>query len=467
MDTNLLELINLLKGRLLSEWELNSLLEKSSYREIDFLGLEKFSAIQGQESLTCLRCNNQDKELFAQIPREDLTKSALYYCLNCIQMGRLSSQDQLYYLADRASMKQKPSPSFLTWSGQLSKEQARASEELLHNLSNTAMIHMVHAVTGAGKTEIIFPIIDYYLRRGGRVAVVSPRVDVCLELRPRLQEAFQEVDIGLLYGGAEEGYRYTPLVVSTTHQLLRFQQAFHLIIVDEVDAFPFAGDPALNYALERAVKTEEGKLIYLTATPSHQIEELIQAGKIQSTVLPARYHGHPLPEPEFKWLGDWRKAIMERNEHSALWKLLRKFLDNEGVKLVFMPHIELANKLYQWVKDKAGHHRIEIVHAQDPERKNKVMALRQGELDSLITTTILERGVTFTHCHVFIVGAEHRQFTKSSLVQMSGRVGRRPDYPKGQLIYGHFGKSRSMIRAREEIRQMNLRARERGLIKGD
>ena len=52
----------------------------------------------------------------------------------------------------------------------------------------------------------------------------------------------------------------------------------------------------------------------------------------------------------------------------------------------------------------------------------------------------------------------------SSLVQISGRVGRRPDYPTGTLIFGHFGRSKSMVQAREEIQQMNQLAIEKGML---
>lgn len=464
-DKKLNKFRQLLAGRLLSEWEVQSLAKEFELEASVMPDLLKMKAIEVSSQLVCIRCNNQDLKLFARIPSNNQELDPISYCLKCIQMGRLTTKDDLYYLPDNSSLTKKEGLSQLTWEGQLSAEQSRAAQELITNLSDTKKIHMVHAVTGAGKTEIVFPVIDEYLRRAGRVALVSPRIDVCLELKPRLQEAFQKLAISLLYGGAEEAYKYTPLVVSTSHQLLRFKEAFDLIIVDEVDAFPFAGDPALNYALERAVKADNGKLIYLTATPSIQIEELIKEGKIRQTILPARYHGHPLPEPSFKWIGNWREAIIKESKYSKLWKLILAFLNIEGIKLIFMPHIGLARKLYHWISTEKPDYLIELVYAQDPQRKSKVMALRNNQLESLITTTILERGVTFTNCHVLILGAEHPQFTKSSLVQMSGRVGRRPDYPSGELIYGHFGKSFNMVKARKEIQEMNQLAKKMGLIK--
>ncbi len=59
---------------------------------------------------------------------------------------------------------------------------------------------------------------------GWCMCLASPRIDVCLELYKRLQDDFA-CDISLLHGESEPYFR-TPLVVATTHQLLKFYQAF-------------------------------------------------------------------------------------------------------------------------------------------------------------------------------------------------------------------------------------------------
>ncbi len=39
---------------------------------------------------------------------------------------------------------------------------------------------------------MIFETIRYVRQEGGRVAIVSPRIDVCRELFPRIQQAFPQ-----------------------------------------------------------------------------------------------------------------------------------------------------------------------------------------------------------------------------------------------------------------------------------
>lgn len=420
-----------------------------------------YTIYQGIQEGVCQRCKS-GKESFYQYNHQ--AEEGWHYCLNCLQMGRISQKDKLYAFKSVTVQCPLSLQEILTWQGELSKEQARASKEMIESLTES-MPHLINAVTGAGKTEMIFPVVQTVLSQHGRVAIVSPRIDVCLELKPRLEKSFKKVPSILLYGESKDVYEYTPLVVATVHQLLRFDQAFDLVIVDEVDAFPYAGDASLHYAVDRAVKTG-GKIIYLTATPDYKLLKMAKMNQLTMTTLPARFHGYPLPVPKFIWLDNWAQAIADKKYHSRLIRQISLFMKLNGVKLIFMPSIYQANDLFEWLVEcgKIHPNQWQVVHSQDEEREQKVQALREGRLTGLITTTILERGVTFTNCHVLIIGAESKLYTLAALVQMSGRVGRRPDYPTGQLLYGHFGVSYAMQEARRQIIKMNRLAKQKGLV---
>lgn len=455
---------SILWGRYVTRHEIERSLDSADSLDTLLATCENSAAIIDDQ---CQRCSNQSSDQFGLMPAQPLFGFPLprAYCLKCFNMGKMTTETTLYHLASPDTVPLTVAQPYLTWQGQLSPEQARASNDLIDSLSDPSKAHLIYAVTGAGKTEMMFPGLQHILEQGQRACVASPRIDVCLELAPRLQQAFAEIPVQLLYGGQEEPYQYTPLVVATTHQLLRFKHAFDLLVVDEVDAFPYAGDDTLHFAVRRALKPK-GKLVYLTATLDHDLEEALKKKELTQTLLPARYHRHPLPEPQFVWIGDWRQAIRTQQKRSGLWRSIQDFWQLDGAKLLFMPSIQMAEALYEWIQQKKPEmaQRMRCVHAKDPERKEKVQLLRDREIDGLITTTILERGVTFTHCHVLIVGAEDRLYSRSALVQMSGRVGRKWDYPTGTLIYGHAGISRSMIEARRQIQMMNQQASQRGLI---
>jgi len=213
-----------------------------------------------KQVLQCQRCGSKLDRQRAQLPRQQ------YYCYQCLNLGRISTLTSLYHMPEPNDF---PTPPICTWQGQLTDQQATCAAEIQENFAARKR-HLLWAVTGAGKTEMLFPGIAWALAKGWRVALASPRVDVCLELAPRLQAAFADAKIAVLHGRNREPYQYRQLTICTTHQLLRFRAAFDVLIIDEVDAFPFAANPRLAYGVANATKSD-GAILYLTATPSQEL----------------------------------------------------------------------------------------------------------------------------------------------------------------------------------------------------
>ena len=200
------------------------------------------SMIKVDKQLRCKRCYSQIEEDW-QLPEGQ------YYCRACIVFGRNQEGKELYYFPSKTSEIEFP---VLKWLGELTPYQAEVSEKLLETYQKQKD-SLVHAVTGAGKTEMIYKIVAYVLESKGNVAIASPRVDVCRELFLRMQRDFT-CSISLLHAESEP-YDGSPLVIATTHQLLKFYQSFDLVIVDEVDAYPFVGNVMLNLFLSLALMT--------------------------------------------------------------------------------------------------------------------------------------------------------------------------------------------------------------------
>ena len=62
--------------------------------------------------------------------------------------------------------------------------------------------------------------------------------------------------------------------------------------------------------------------------------------------------------------------------------------------------------------------------------------MRDGDYDFLVTTSILERGVTFPEIDVYVLGADDPVFSSSALVQIAGRAGRSQSRPTGRVVFG-------------------------------
>lgn len=77
----------------------------------------------------------------------------------------------------------------------------------------------------------------------------------------------------------------------------------------------------------------------------------------------------------------------------------------------------------------------------------------------LITTSILERGVTFPEIDVYVLGADDSVFSSSALVQIAGRAGRAVTRPTGRVIFWVSALSRSVNDARRQISLMNRKGR--------
>lgn len=407
----------------------------------------------------CGRCGNADPTLL--IPAPCMCGNDCFYCAACLNMGKVKKCSQLYTLSEPNAFPVWPEP-ILAWTGVLSHEQERASQAILKTIRRRET-RLIWAVAGAGKTEMIFAGVAECLRHGGRVCIASPRVDVCLELAPRIRAAFPQIPLALLHGDMEEAYRYTPLVIATTHQLLRFHEAFDLLIIDEIDSFPYHNDLILQHGAQKARKGESA-LLYLTATPSRAMQRQAQAGTLASTVLPARYHGWPLPEAQCLWVGDWRQDILRRRRKAPLLRIIAKNIQSGRRFLLFLPHIALMESLESWLHELYPQSCFTSVSAQDPARIEKVQAMRTDAYDFLMTTTILERGVTFRDIDVIVLGAEDAVFTEASLVQIAGRVGRHQDFPGGSVCFAHYGYTRAMKQASHQLKMMNRLAARGGLL---
>lgn len=136
---------------------------------------------------------------------------------------------------------------------------------------------------------------------------------------------------------------------------------------------------------------------------------------------------------------------------------IKKVLKKEHPLLLFVPRIEQIPIYLQILKEKLKDEKIRIdgVHAQDPNRLEKVQKFRDRKLDLLLTTTILERGVTFKNVWVIIIAADDPIYTAASLVQIAGRVGRDKNDQSGLVLYCYHKYTKDIRSSIKQIKEMN------------
>ena len=357
--------------------------------------------------LICNRCGNKKQEFFIKISCRKC--GICFYCLNCAWLGIVSMCDEL---SDTKEYNVKiPNNYYLTYN--LTDAQKEISKKVLMATKRKEDI-LVWSVCGAGKTEIVYETIFYALKKGLKVCFTIPRREVVIEISSRLKKVFMENTVVSLYSGSKDQGKIGDIVVCTTHQLLKFQNCFDLIIIDEVDAFPFNIDLSLQYGLKRAIK-KNGSIIYLSATPPFYLKKTKN-----KVLLPVRFHGFKLPLPKFSYVGNWEKNINRRILPRKLKKFIKK---NKNPLLIFIPEIKYLEKITSLIKP--FEKKVNFISSKTENRTAIINDFRSGKIKILVTTTILERGITLKGINICVLGSEHKIFSSSTLIQICGRVGRK------------------------------------------
>lgn len=324
----------------------------------------------------------------------------------------------------------------------LTSDQSRISKAVLENYK-AGIDTLIHAVCGAGKTELVYAVMAHVLSGGGNVGFAVPRKDVVIELGPRIKRAFPKQEVTLVYGG-HTGRLNGDIVVLTTHQLYRYPDRFDLLILDEIDAFPYKGNDLLQTFFERSVR---GHHVIMSATPDDQVLRAY-LGKGKAILrLNTRFHGHKIPVPRTIIAPGWSK-------YAVLIGKLREFRKEGKPALVFSPTVEKCERTYGVLRRflKGG----DYVHSKRKERAAVIAGFKEGHTDYLVSTAVLERGVTIRDLQVIIMESDHPLYDRHALIQIAGRAGRKEDAPDGEVIFLADRKTREMAAAEEDIRGKNL-----------
>lgn len=380
-------------------------------------------AVPDCAGLACSRCGNTNPALFG-------SDHGIPYCRRCVAFSRLDAgaQPQIPVLKEPA------------WEGQIHLDfaltpfQQQASDQILDWLKQGESV-FCYAACGSGKTEITFASIDWFLRHRQKVCFAISRRQVVLEIGARLQKAFPGLDVVCVC----EGYTSVTdgdLIVCTTHQLYRYPGAFDLLILDELDAFPYRGNALLEHLAAKACR---GVKLMLSATPDEVSLAEIEAGRLKVARLFRRPHGQPLPEPRFYLRPVWLQIF------GLLWQLHRMA---PRQVLVFVPRIRDGNRLSRLLG-------CPCIHSQSPDKDDIMRRFSGKEYRVLVSTTLLERGITVPSVQVIVLRADHPVFTMASLVQIFGRAGRSFDDPKGECLCFAASLSDSMRQSADSLHQMN------------
>lgn len=377
--------------------------------------------------MKCRRCHNTDPIYF-------YNDRGTYYCRKCIQFGRLDVDTLPVPFVSKYQKKHRCKPKLPF---ELTPAQKAASSQLCQEV---ALGHdvLVYACCGAGKTEITYEMIAQALNKGLKVGFAISRRQVVLEIAQRLRETFPTIKVIQVCQGYTEIVD-GELIVCTMHQLYRYYQAFDILIMDEVDAFPYKNNEVLEAIAQHACRKVK---VYLTATPDDEMLEKTEQGNLKIVELFTRPHAYPLVLPTICHFPP------------PIQYLLMVFIMMQAKRqmLIFVPTIDLANKLSSVLSIFFS---CTSFTSKTIDKEAILDQVRDKKIQFIFTTTILERGITLKAIDIMVLHADHDIFDEASLIQIIGRVGRNKEAPTGK---GYFLCSRinnAIKRCERGIKKMN------------
>ena len=388
-----------------------------------------FSYYMMGDVMRCERCGNEE-------PRYFYEDNQGVYCRKCIMFGRVDVGKPMM----KVPVKKRKIVCDYHLDYPLTPKQKQAVASIMYYLRQHQDV-LVYAACGAGKTELTMEAIKTYLNQGKKVGFAIARRQVVLEIAERMQAAFPMLKVVAVC----EGHTHVSdgdLIVCTMHQLYRYYGWFDLLIMDEVDAFPYRGNPLLARIAAYACA---GEKMMLTATPDEEMKQLALHGKLMMVELFSRPHGYPLIVPTIRQLP---KAV----QYLYLFQYLLRQRKRDIQTLVFVPTIALAKSLYQiyrWM------FKCQVFTSLTTNKEQIIDEFHQKKYECLFSTTVLERGITIRGIYILIIQADHPVFNEASLIQMIGRVGRKKENPTGEGVFLCQRKTKDIIACVNAIQKMN------------
>jgi ATP-dependent DNA helicase RecG len=300
------------------------------------------------------------------------------------------------------------------------------------------MRRLLHGDVGSGKTMVAVYCMLRAVEQGGQAALMAPTEVLADQhfLGMSEQLAAHRVRVHLLKGSQSGRERRTVLealargeaeVVVGTHALIQDGVRFkdlRVAVVDEQHRFGVRQREAI-------LAPEEGGFwphtLHMSATPIPRTLSLTLYGDLDVSVLDETPPGR-LPV---------RTRLVFADSVVRMWDFVREQLAQGRQAYVVCPLIEESETLqtasarqtyeYLSVGELAGF-RLRLLHGQLPaaEKAEAMGAYAKGDVDVLVSTSVIEVGVDVANATVMVILGTHR-FGLSQLHQLRGRVGRGAD----------------------------------------
>ena len=316
----------------------------------------------------------------------------------------------------------------------LTNAQRRAAWQILQDLeSDHPMNRLLQGDVGSGKTVVAGLVVAEVAKAGFQTAIMAPTEILAQQHAKTLDELLSPfgVSVALLTGHVKGAARSQLLdnlasgnidVVVGTHALIQEKVAYHKLgfaVIDEQHRFGVKQRQAL---LEKSDFMPH--LLSMTATPIPRSLALTLYGELDISILDELPSGRqPIqtkiwsPASAPKLYESIENELAKGRQAYVICPLIDDNPDNDK-KSVEAEYNKLSKTIF-------NHRRVGLLHGKLPaEEKAEVMQkFADGELDMLVSTTVVEVGVNVPNATVMLI-ENADNFGLSQLHQLRGRVGR-------------------------------------------
>jgi len=313
----------------------------------------------------------------------------------------------------------------------LTEAQERSLNEILADMrSPYHMNRLLQGDVGSGKTVVAGLAMYAAVTAGKQAALMVPTEILAEQHLESLTSLFPSLRILLLTGSLKVAERRERLalieagevdLIVGTHALIQEGVHFHdlgLVIIDEQHRFGVA---------QRRILREKGQnpdVLMMTATPIPRTLAITAFGDMDVSIIDQMPAGRKeiitrwVKHQQLNLVLDW--LVKEIQKGSQAYVISPLIEESEALDL--KNAIALEEELIAYFGNRA---RIALLHGKmKGEEKEAIMqAFKQGEIDLLVSTTVIEVGVNVPNATVMIIMDADR-FGLSQLHQLRGRVGR-------------------------------------------
>lgn len=316
----------------------------------------------------------------------------------------------------------------------LTKAQLRVLEEIDNDMeSNKPMNRLLQGDVGSGKTVVAMIAAYKAVKSGYQAAIMAPTAILASQHLESFQGILEELGIRteLLISSITKKKKIEILeklqngeidILIGTHAILEENVVFKnlgLVVTDEQHRFGVKQRGTI------ASKGQNPDIIAMSATPIPRTLALILYGDLDISIIDElppnrkKIETYAVRKNMEERVNNFiRKQIKEGRQAYIVCPLVEENEDMEGLQSV----IELAER-YQ--KETFSEYKVAYLHGKmKPKEKDEIMLkFKDGEIQILIATTVIEVGVNVPNASIMVVENAER-FGLAQLHQLRGRVGR-------------------------------------------